>query len=481
MSLDEATEKIEQLVFDENKVVTYKLLSSELSVHVNKAKQLLNEYITDHFTKGKNDLNVYYAISGFQKCSGHKIHKLAVVPKDELEKIKEDFCALSSIHIYSIQKCSSLDECSLYTSDYLLVKSFDEPSVFSAIKHPNLKLRENRVVRNVESNSDNKKTIAESQAARKTEKSSVPAQKTNALFSAWQKKGEQKNKTVKEQNALPPAVLKNDDNTAPEKNSHSPQKTSKVADKASKNNIMSMFSKQAVKSATRTNTQNSERSVSQNSISSEAVKEEKQERRTEEKEEVKREGERARHAGSVSKNKRTSQKERQKQKRTHNISEDDSDDDWKKPKKKHKRIIAAFSDSESESEAEEKKDRAQRNLVDSESPIKVECNGIEEDDDDEIIPPTPDEEEPIPSVLLASATNGKRRKLKLVNKTFEDEDGFLVTRKVKEYVTDSEGSDNETAPNAKVAPKAAPAPKPDIKKNFVNKKQSSLMSFFKHK
>lgn len=470
MSSNETTEKIEQLVFDENKIVTYKLLSSELSVHVNKAKQLLNEYITDHCVRGNNDLNVYYAVSGFQKYNGQKIHKLAVVSKNELEEIKKGFSALSSIHIYSIQKSSSLDECALYTSDYLLANSSDEPNVFSAIRHPNLQIKENRVLRNVESNSDNKKTTVESQAARKTEQKPVPAQKTNALFSAWQKK-EQKNKTLKEQNGLPPAALKNDDNTAPEKNSRSPLKASKVADKGNKNNIMNMFSKQAVKSTSKANTQNSEKSVSQNNISNETEKEEKLKQKPKEEE-----GERARHIEAVSKKKETSRKKRQKQKRSHEISEDDSDDEWEKPKKKRKRIVAAFSDSDSESE-EEKKDRAQRNLMDSESPVKIESNGIEEDEE-EPIPPTP-EEEPLPSALVTSATNGKGKKLKTVSKTFQDEDGFLVTRKVKEYVTDSEGSDNEAASHVKVPPKAAP--KPDIKKNFVNKKQSSLMSFFKQK
>ena len=105
--------------------------------------------------------------------------------------------------------------------------------------------------------------------------------------------------------------------------------------------------------------------------------------------------------------------------------------------------------------------------------------------DDEIIPPTP---------ILENKKSkpGRHRVKKQVSKTFVDEEGFMVTKKVMESCSETdEEPDSTNAPDnindsAKEhgtkleVKKAAPSIKP---KAMVaqNNKQSSIMSFFQKK
>ena len=138
--------------------------------------------------------------------------------------------------------------------------------------------------------------------------------------------------------------------------------------------------------------------------------------------------------------------------------------------KKHKRI-RMMSSSEESSDEDEKEEEERYNQIKPESPEKEPHE--DKENDEEIVPDTPNEPK-----------SRKRRARKLVNKTFVDESGFMVTK--KEFVSCSE-SEEEQQPEPK---------KPLEKKEVVEKKskvasenskgsqprkQASIMNFFSKK
>ena len=83
----------------------------------------------------------------------------------------------------------------------------------------------------------------------------------------------------------------------------------------------------------------------------------------------------------------------------------------------------------------------------------------------------------LPETPNVSNKPGKRRGRKLVNKTFMDETGFMVTK--KEYVSCSEEEPSpKNSPVKKVAPKEESVPNSSSQKNAA-KKQSNIKNFFK--
>ncbi|GIY94309.1 DNA polymerase delta subunit 3 [Caerostris extrusa] len=99
MNHETCIEKLEQFVLDEYRIVTYKVLSRELNIHVNEAKQYLQEFLEKQ--KSENvSLNVMYFLAGVIE-NGIKIF---VVPEKDLEKTKNSLSEITSCHIYSISK-----------------------------------------------------------------------------------------------------------------------------------------------------------------------------------------------------------------------------------------------------------------------------------------------------------------------------------------------------------------------------------------
>ena len=130
------------------------------------------------------------------------------------------------------------------------------------------------------------------------------------------------------------------------------------------------------------------------------------------------------------------------------------------------------SDSEEENEIEDEKPTPNfEDLISS--PAKDEKEIAE--DDQEIIPDTPQQEK-----------NSKRRGRKLVNKTFVDESGFMVTKKVYESCSEEEKeeevekkptsiqiNDKPIIPNSESVSKAS--------SSSGAKKQASIKNFFTKK
>ncbi|KAF7236593.1 DNA polymerase delta subunit 3 [Varanus komodoensis] len=128
-------ENIDELVTDQNRVVTYKWLSYTLGVHVNQAKQMLYDYVERKRKENSGaQLHVTYLVAGNLIQNGHTCHKVAVVKEDKLEAMKSKLSTLASVHVYSIQKAMLKDSSPLYNTDYDITKAnLQNCSKFSAI------------------------------------------------------------------------------------------------------------------------------------------------------------------------------------------------------------------------------------------------------------------------------------------------------------------------------------------------------------
>lgn len=131
------------------------------------------------------------------------------------------------------------------------------------------------------------------------------------------------------------------------------------------------------------------------------------------------------------------------------------------PKNKHKRIML-LSESESDSEEETSDDESSKKRF-----------RFDDDDDCENMEENPiinkeNNEEPLPSNI-----SNNKISYKTVCKTYLDEDGFMVTKKVKECV-------EEIIQEKEIVQEEKPQP-PEKKTNPINKKQASLMNFFSKK
>uniref|UniRef100_A0A8C4N420 DNA polymerase delta subunit 3 n=1 Tax=Eptatretus burgeri TaxID=7764 RepID=A0A8C4N420_EPTBU len=112
-------ENLDEAVFDEGKLVTYKWLSHTLGVHINSAKRLLEEFV-EKKRKGKDGhrLNVTYMVSGKEVQDGVPCHMVSVVKEDQLPILKRRLDLLTSLHVYSVGLSKLPDAAALYTTDY---------------------------------------------------------------------------------------------------------------------------------------------------------------------------------------------------------------------------------------------------------------------------------------------------------------------------------------------------------------------------
>lgn len=134
--LELLVENVEELVEDENRIVTYKMLSHSFGIHVNQAKQLLYHYVERKRKENSGaQLHVTYLVSGKSQEDGNSCHKVAVVREDQLEAVKLKLLVTASVHVYSIQKAMLKDSSPLFNTDYEAVKeNLQNSSKYSAIR-----------------------------------------------------------------------------------------------------------------------------------------------------------------------------------------------------------------------------------------------------------------------------------------------------------------------------------------------------------
>ncbi|XP_041055861.1 DNA polymerase delta subunit 3 isoform X3 [Carcharodon carcharias] len=134
--LELQVENIEELVADENRIVTYKMLSQFLGIHVNQAKQMLYYYVERKRKENSGaQLHVTYLVSGKAVENGTSCHKVAVVREDQLEALKLKMLVTASVHVYSIQKAMLKDSSPLFNTDYEAIKeNLQNSNKYSAIR-----------------------------------------------------------------------------------------------------------------------------------------------------------------------------------------------------------------------------------------------------------------------------------------------------------------------------------------------------------
>ncbi|XP_032227454.2 DNA polymerase delta subunit 3 isoform X2 [Nematostella vectensis] len=112
-------DNLEEFVYDEDRIVTYKWLSRTLTVTANQAKQMLYAFLTtQQEKKNKPQLSVTYLVGGRILQHGEMCSQYVLTTDDRLEETKSQFDPVTSVHIYSIQKQTLKDSNSLYMVDY---------------------------------------------------------------------------------------------------------------------------------------------------------------------------------------------------------------------------------------------------------------------------------------------------------------------------------------------------------------------------
>ncbi|XP_071949853.1 uncharacterized protein [Antedon mediterranea] len=482
MAGDMYLENLEEFVFDENKIVTYKWLSQTLQVHVNQAKQMLYTFFNQQITKEANSLNVTYFVSGVNETdNGEKIRKFSIVNGCDLEKHKSKLKEVSGVHIYSVQKSQLKDGNSLYITDYDLTTEQIKQAAcgrFSSIKCAAAKRRSDKELAELDERA-RMKDVGNNQS-----KSKPTSQSTTSLT-----------------NGKPSTSASLEKKDVVKTETSKPATKSNVHQKKGQRSAMDMFtsmkskkdekSTEAVKiSSSSTNKTKQENKSSKGMLAFMSKKPKEEETKESEKKEVKQETaeerkpekdveelEEKREENVVSNKKTTTQKPVSKQ---------------TKIQKKSKRN--AVSDSDEEEENPKKKRRRRIMMAESSS---------EEESDDEPIPPSPPQQPPaIPlkdddeeeneedGMELDEPTEGEgggdtRVKMVKVWKTRQvlDDDGFMVTEKYFEYetvkVVDEPKPTVSKAPAPKKADDTGDKSGKGKKAKEDKSSQKSIMSFFK--
>ena len=108
-------QNLEEWIYEESKIVTYKWLSKAISVHVNTAKQMLYYFLEKHNTNQKKQaLEVIYLLAG-RLAKSPKSMKVCLAKSEDLKDKEAMFESLTSKHIYAISLANPglMDECNL--------------------------------------------------------------------------------------------------------------------------------------------------------------------------------------------------------------------------------------------------------------------------------------------------------------------------------------------------------------------------------
>ncbi|PSN34856.1 DNA polymerase delta subunit 3 [Blattella germanica] len=465
---------IEGYIIDENKIVTYKLLSKYLDVNINTAKQLLYSFATQQ----GNKVHSTYLVSG--QLKNNNGNSVQIVREEDLEKIKETFTTVTSEHVYSVQKVKALKDLAvLYSVD---AHRKDETEIAKRLGNikcnsPVIRAREEVSMlkkisqsANVEGK-DKQWPTAKKQVISGSSPKDVPCAENkaeagkNKEAAVPNEENDVKSKPKKGGIAAMFAVQ----STKNKKQDEANLKTKDVANKKQKteNGISTFFSRQVNNQKLEQKCTSEESSQDVNSkvecIADNDAKEEKKSEMLIAKE---RTPKAAKPVENKSKKKKNSSNKSKKR--------------TESPPKKRKRIMV-MSDSEESGDDDQAKEEEEDEVMCCSPPPQPQ---VPESDGEEIIAPTPE----------AGLKKGRKRIRKLVDKTYMDDDGYMLT--CKEYVTEScSGSEpeedkekeNKLKKTDEQSEKSLPKTKgnkdmPSKDKTSPQKtKQASIMNFFKKK
>jgi len=449
-------ENLEEWVLEENKVVTYKYLSRSLKVHVNVAKQMLFNFVESKKSSSTPLLGIVYLVSGSVENKGRSqsddgvteasVVKVMLVKEKDLEKVLPKFSKVYSQHIYSVQVAEAVSQTALFATDLEVFKEDPGSSAaFTSIKNKAAVPRE--AVR---------QPIEEVKKVEIKKEVKVEVKKKTGIENAFAKT--KKPSPKKEGKSLP---VKEEKSKIAETNNKPVKKLS------GPNNIANFFAKQAAKpKVEKTNNKSEEKENIVNQRIEEEATTNKEILKSPVKEVLKSP---VKEPKEVLKSpvKESKKVKPQAKKKTKHSKDDDS--------KKRKRI-QVMSDSEDENAEEEDPDKIQENIEDADEEAPPMAKLIESSDDEEI-PPTPKQQ-------TRTSKPGRRRVKKQVNKTYLDDDGYMVTK--KEYESASETDDEpevvkEKTPKKEEVKVEAPAAKKPKLAAPGGKTQAGIMNFFKKK
>lgn len=427
--------------------VTYKWLSKELQVHVNIAKQILWEFYEKH--RENSDIKCTYLLMGtLNNTNGMRVE---VVKEADLSKAKEKYSKIISQHLYSVHR--HLEDLELLAGPdtsgdvkYSAIKCdacierTDEEMHLLRWRTSSMKITEEKAANSKPMEYTNNRKIDNPTAV--TKKNGF----NNFFNTAGKQKSPETSKTEKDQE--PEKNSKDTDLTdkhrGPKKNKSLLEKR-KSSSESSKSKKVSPKTEEA-KKAKKGGLDNFFGKMSSLPKPAEVKAPEKREDQ-EAKEETKKESKKE----IKEENKKVKEKEKPRgKKRVRSQGSDNA-------AKKRKRIMIQSDSSDSEAE----------NDMDMEEPMPEAVIEAE-------APARPKSPSPPP----VKRENGKRKVLKMVNETYKDDRGFMVTKKVHVYVSCSEDEEEEQE-RKKREKGPSLSKKAQAKVDNTKKKQTTLMKFFK--
>lgn len=451
---------LKEMILDERKLVTYVSLSKEMCLHVNESKSLLSQIVEDlRKNTSEIQLNVNYIISGL--LDGNKA-RTTVCNENELPSLKKDFKIVFYHHLYSV----SVGTPSADNVSFMAINKFEDfPLCTGIIKSNACMKRSSDEIGNLKTNSqeitvtDQKQSIAVQKKVREENKNgsntkpAVKIQETKAepIIKA-ETVSPKKESTI---NSLQKPALKNTKTQKGIAGFFSKPSANKpvngTKDKVSKINVKQEESNTVIND---NEPKNNIKKEKVETMSSKKIKTEKMDVDEEVPKKVVPE--------KVPKNVKQSDKK-----------ENKSLSDIKKTAKldkKRKRVLHV-SDSESEDE---------KNDPFATEPV------VDQDSDDEI-PPTP----LVNTVKITSGIMNPKKRRKMVDKTYTDEDGYILTKKEEVYESCSENEEEihvkenihqVNTLKVEVSPPEKKNNGKSTKKKMASPqkgKQATLMNFFK--
>ncbi|CAK1579326.1 unnamed protein product [Parnassius mnemosyne] len=445
---------VQEMILDEEKLVTYISLSKELCLHVNESKILLQKLIEDIREKNpKIALNINYIISGI---TDKNVAKTIVCTEAELSDLKKNFEAIFFEHIYSVNKgFSRVNNASLLTTN----KFEDFTLCTGIIKCSECLKRTADEIGALKSNSQNRAIIDN-----KTE--NIPPKKIKKDIPEKSKESVNNKEEPKHNGTKFQENIKNE--------ICSPKKEDICKTATNKNNIKQ---KGIAGFFGKSNGVTIKKEIEKKPVKTE-VKEVKVQMSTTTEVKVERmsvdivvENEQKKVKESDKKLKNKQEAEKKTDKKSDVVEEKKITKKNLRVDKKRKRVLCV-SDSESDNET-------------NDPFISEEHMDVKNESEDEI-PPTPSVN---PIKITSGIVNPKKRR-KIVDKTYTGEDGYIITRKEEVYESCSENDEEVTSKenvehvNTKIIETSPKGKKNGMKtsKKKVSQpqtgKQTTIMNFF---
>ncbi|KAK5642212.1 hypothetical protein RI129_008379 [Pyrocoelia pectoralis] len=114
-TINDNIKKLEELVIDEDKIVTIPFICTTFNVTSKESKLLLQEFIASNRKIHPGSLSLTYILSGLRD---NNLPSISIVKEDDLDDKKDLYIGEPIAEIYSVQKCKEIDFNSVTLIDY---------------------------------------------------------------------------------------------------------------------------------------------------------------------------------------------------------------------------------------------------------------------------------------------------------------------------------------------------------------------------